>query len=72
MSTWIERLQDELNEVTERLVKLLTFIATPDFRRLRSEQCNLMVEQSQVMMAYADILGLRLDEAERNEESTKH
>jgi hypothetical protein len=62
MSTWQERVQDELNELTVRLVKLRGFIATPEFRELSVAQCHLMVDQSHLMAQYADTLAARLSE----------
>jgi hypothetical protein len=62
MSTWQERVQVELAELTEKLVKLRQFIATPEFRKLSTGQCHLMVDQSHAMMQYADSLSARLSE----------
>ena len=64
MNTWQEKVQQELNELTEKLVKLRTFIATPEFRDLSPRQSDLLVKQSHVMAQYADTLTARLSEAE--------
>ena len=64
MSTWQETVQQELNHLTVRLVKLRGFIATPEFRKLSTVQCHLMVDQSHAMMQYADALSARLSEGD--------
>jgi len=61
-STWQERVQDELTELTGRLVRLRQFIATPEFRKLSVRQCHIMIDQSHAMMQYADSLSARLAE----------
>lgn len=64
MSTWQERVQIELTELTVKLVKLRHFIATPEFRELSVAQCHLMVDQSRWMAQYADTLSARLSEGQ--------
>lgn len=64
MSTWQER-QDELDELTEKLVSLRIYTATEAFRGLTHEQCRLLLDQSHVMAQYSDILTARLDEDRR-------
>ena len=56
-----QRVKEELNQVGERLDKLISFIlVNPKFKDLPDEQQFLLEEQERVMYAYTEILKRRL------------
>lgn len=56
-----QRVKEELNQVGERLDKLISFIlGNPKFKDLPDEQQFLLEEQERVMYAYTEILKRRL------------
>ncbi len=57
---WRQRVIDELDRLTERVVKLRRFIAGEEFYKLAERQQNLLKKQSIAMNEYADILSERL------------
>ena len=67
-STWDERVQIELDELTVKLVRLHSFMTMRAFRALPSIQRTLLCDQSHAMAQYADLLGARLaaDEQAQN------
>ncbi len=57
-----ERVQDEVQDVDDRMKKLVAFIAENGvFNSLSDIQKGLIVAQAQVMGAYVTILELRLE-----------
>lgn len=65
-NNWQEKVQKELQDLTNQLVSLRQFIASAEFRDLSHRQCQLLIDQSHLMMQYADVLSARLDEDLRN------
>jgi hypothetical protein len=60
MSTHLERLHEELAELTGRLEKLAEFFDTPTFRELGHEYRSTLSTQFLAMSQYAACLRLRL------------
>lgn len=55
-----ERMLDEQNELTEKLVKLRQYVATGAFCKLEEIDRNLLTAQSAHMSAYSDTLARRI------------
>lgn len=55
-----ERVQDELKELSERIDKLDTFLASNKYDKLRDADKLLLKLQLRYMKKYADILSARL------------
>lgn len=63
----IERMEEELAQLADRLAKLSLFIASsPIFPQLPGDEKQLMREQREHMIAYHDTLETRLDLAVRS------
>jgi len=56
-----QRVVDERNELIDKITKLHAFFKTSTFEDLEQEDQNLLNEQSQIMMNYADILFQRIN-----------
>jgi|GEM_PF-1394099 hypothetical protein len=64
----IERMQDELAQLADRLAKLSAFIASnPIFANMPADERQLMREQREHMIGYHDTLETRLDLAVRSQ-----
>ena len=75
MSNWIERLQEEKDELALKLKKLRDFFITDAFMRLKRDVRDLMFEQERNMVQYIDTLERRLahhDEEEDEDERMKN
>jgi hypothetical protein len=59
--TFIERMQDELRQLNERMGKLEAFMSTEIFAGLDSMKQWLLREQYHAMVAYRRILSTRVD-----------
>ena len=55
-----ERVEKELDELLERISKLTNFIKTENYNNLSEIQKALLIAQCDIMLAYTDILKLRL------------
>lgn len=62
MEDFKQRLIDELNELHKKRVKLEDFIDTETFGSLNRNQRGLLIAQAGTMIAYEQILKLRLDD----------
>ena len=62
MEDFKQRLIDELNELHKKRVKLEDFIDTETFGSLNRNQLGLLIAQAGTMIAYEQILKLRLDD----------
>lgn len=60
MSCFLERMQQEKNELSGRLARLDTFIRSDRFRLVDRKDRELMVEQLLVMKRYYGVLNMRL------------
>lgn len=64
----IERMKDELAQLTDRTTKLSEFIsASPIFKQLHADERELMRDQQRAMMEYHDVLETRINLAERSQ-----
>lgn len=57
---FVDRMEDELNELTERIQKLDTFIQTDTYRNLTQTEKDLLIKQFKAMECYRDNLYDRL------------
>ena len=60
MPDWLQRVEDELKEVDERLVKLRTFLGVARPRGISAAALMLLERQLKAMDEYRDILFLRI------------
>lgn len=58
---WAKRVQEEYNELSEKLTRLEAFQATAEFERLDPDQSDLLLIQCDLMRAYSRILLKRLE-----------
>ncbi len=58
---WREKVITELNELTEKLVRLRRFIGSEDYYQLSRNHTSMLRAQARVMSQYADILAERLE-----------
>jgi hypothetical protein len=56
-----QRVVDERSELIDKITKLHAFFKTSTFEDLEQEDQNLLNEQSQIMMNYADVLFQRIN-----------
>jgi len=61
MSDFIKRLENELNELNEKLDKLTVFIGTGNFDKLSVQHQKLLLSQQSTMARYSNILSDRLN-----------
>ncbi len=66
---WQERLYEEQEQITQRVVKLNVFLNTREFVDLSFKQRVLLLMQAQGMQAYAQALTLRLQLIEEEQDS---
>ena len=59
--TALERMRIELDDLTEKLVKLEIFLRTPKFLSLDKEMRDLLHDQLKVMKEYKEILEKRIE-----------
>lgn len=60
METFVERMQIEYNELTERLTKLRVFVKSDKFAQLSAIQRDLLQQQENAMETYARVLSQRI------------
>ena len=60
METFVERMQIEYNELTERLTKLRVFVKSDKFAQLSAVQRDLLQQQENAMETYARVLSQRI------------
>ena len=60
MSTYLQRLQGEITELSEKRTKLGAFQETPEFKKLDPVQQSLLLIQFSAMLTYEQCLGERL------------
>ena len=60
MATWIDRVQQESDELSARIGRLSAFFDTDQFYSLPEVQRGLLVEQYCAMTKYSTLLGLRI------------
>lgn len=60
METFVERMQIEYNELTERLTKLRVFVKSDKFAQLSAFQRDLLQQQENAMETYARVLSQRI------------
>lgn len=59
--TLLKDLQAELNNLNEKIVKLVVFLHGKEEHEISRDHLALLVEQREKMLAYADVLRLRID-----------
>lgn len=59
--TLLKDLQAELNSLNEKIVKLVAFLHGKEEHEISRDHLALLVEQRERMLAYADVLRLRID-----------
>lgn len=59
--TLLKDLQAELNNLNEKIVKLVAFLHGKEEHEISRDHLVLLVEQREKMLAYADVLRLRID-----------
>lgn len=59
--TLLKDLQAELNNLNEKIVKLVAFLHGKEEHEISRDHLALLVEQREKMLAYADALRLRID-----------
>ena len=57
---YIIRLQDEIAQLCDRLDKLAKFETTEQFKKLNNYQKDLLVAQYGAMLAYRNVLNIRI------------
>lgn len=62
METFKERLITEKTSLEEKINALSKFLFSDKFKTLSKMQQTLLVKQHKIMIQYADILSLRLEE----------
>ena len=67
MNTYIDRLEDELFSLSDRIQKLVQFTYTEAYNALKHAEEKLLDDQLDIMYKYADILQRRLDSAKETE-----
>ena len=60
MEAFVERMQIEYNELTERLTKLRVFVKSDKFAQLSAIQRDLLQQQENAMETYARVLSQRI------------
>ena len=60
MEAFQQRVVDEQLHLTEKLVKLIDFTTTANYRALPADDRNLLIDQRHVMASYNDILAERI------------
>lgn len=60
MHDYVKRMESELKELEERIVKLSKFIDSDTFKHIRYETQDLLTEQIGVMIHYQRLLQKRL------------
>lgn len=58
--TLLKDLQAELNSLNEKIVKLVAFLHGKEEHEISRDHRALLVEQREKMLAYADVLRLRI------------
>ena len=58
--TLLKDLQAELNNLNEKIVKLVAFLHGKEELEISRDHLALLVEQREKMLAYADVLRLRI------------
>ena len=61
MSTFIDRLKTEKQELDEKIEKLTAFINSENFEKVDSIQAPLLQTQLSIMLAYSTVLDKRLN-----------
>lgn len=59
--TLLKDLQAELNNLNEKIVKLVAFLHGKEEHEISRDHLALLVEQREKMLAYADVLRLRVN-----------
>lgn len=59
--SFIDRMEDELEELTNKLLKLDTFMRTETYEKLTMTEKDLMIKQLKAMECYRDILFDRIN-----------
>lgn len=59
--TLLKDLQAELSDLNEKIVKLVAFLHGKEEHEISRDHRALLVEQREKMLAYADVLRLRID-----------
>ena len=57
----LKDLQAELNNLNEKIVKLVAFLHGKEEHEISRDHLALLVEQREKMLAYADVLRLRVN-----------
>lgn len=60
MEAWQNRVIEENSELTERLVKLVAFLASPVALKMDEAALGLMMRQAEVMLEYQRVLVTRI------------
>ena len=68
MSTYIERMSIELDQLKDRAQKLITFLDTPAYDALSDLDECLLFAQAEAMLSYAFFLSERLQRAQTLED----
>lgn len=66
MNTYIDRLEDELFSLSDRIQKLTQFTYTETYNTLKHAEEVMLDEQLDIMYKYAAILQRRLDAAKES------
>ena len=64
--TWLTRLEQEFDELDERIQKLYSFFSTDKFKELNPFDRELLNMQYNNMSAYAITLNIRINRAKQN------
>ena len=63
-----DKLMNELTELTNKIIKLMKFTETEEFRKLSNEMQNLLITQQSAMNTYCYILQSRIELIEKEGE----
>ena len=63
-----DKLMNELTELTNKIIKLMKFSKTEEFRKLSNEMQNLLIAQHSAMNTYCCILQARIELIEKEGE----
>lgn len=63
MKTYIDRLEDELFSLSDKIQKLTAFTYTEAYNNLKHAEEKLLEDQLDIMYEYANVLQRRLDSA---------
>lgn len=61
MSDYLERMEEELKQLQDKLFKLTSFIGSNDFLKLSNESKSLLTMQHNYMSLYMSVLTKRIN-----------